>query len=111
MSASESAETAETRARILAEAKVLFSRHGYHGLSMRIIAQAAQISKAGLYYHFADKEELFVAILTSYLDELDVLIRGAEAEGTSCRTRINLVVHRILAQPSEQRAVIRLASP
>src|SRR5690606_24416548 len=61
-------------------------------------------------YYFADKEELFVAILTSYLDELEALIRGAEAEGTNCRARINLVVHRILAQPSEQRAVIRLAS-
>jgi len=52
---------------ILHEATRLFVDRGYHALSMREIAEAVGVSKAGLYYHFEDKEDLFLAILTNNL--------------------------------------------
>ena len=50
-----SAEATEMLTRIVGEATCLFVVRGYRGISMREIAEAAGISKAGLYYHFKDK--------------------------------------------------------
>ena len=41
----------------------LFSARGYNGVSMNDIAQAVGITKAALYYHFADKESLFLEVI------------------------------------------------
>jgi AcrR family transcriptional regulator len=60
--------------RILNEAARLFVARGYNGISMREIAEGCGISKAGLYYHFVDKEQLFLAILNNSLDELTAII-------------------------------------
>jgi AcrR family transcriptional regulator len=100
----------DLREQILLEAKHLFIEQGYHGLSMRQIAEAVGVSKAALYYHFRDKEELFLAILEIYLDEIEAILDRVQAEGTTCRQQITALVDAILSQPAEQRAVIRLAS-
>ncbi|MDD5468138.1 MAG: TetR/AcrR family transcriptional regulator [Anaerolineales bacterium] len=51
-----------TRQRILNAAQDLFTRQGYHGTSMRQIANKAGLAVAGVYNHFASKEEVFVAV-------------------------------------------------
>ncbi|MCB0152930.1 MAG: helix-turn-helix transcriptional regulator, partial [Caldilineaceae bacterium] len=56
-------ETVDSRAAILAAAQRLFVERGYRGISMREIAEAVGMTKAALYYHFRDKEQLFVALL------------------------------------------------
>ena len=53
----------DKRARILNEAVVLFGEHGYAGTSLADIANAADISKAGLLHHFSSKDELFCKVL------------------------------------------------
>ena len=53
----------DKRARILNEAVVLFGEHGYAGTSLADIANAADISKAGLLHHFSSKDELFAKVL------------------------------------------------
>lgn len=95
---------------ILSTAKNLFIQQGYHGLSMRQIAEALGVSKAALYYHFRDKEELLLAILDSYLDEMEASLQRIQQEQDSARQRIHAMVEMILTQPAEQRAVIRLSS-
>ena len=100
----------DLREEILLAAKHLFIEQGYHGLSMRQIAEAVAVSKAAIYYHFRDKEELFLAILEIYLDEIEAILDLVQAEGTTCRQQISALVEAILSQPAEQRAVIRLAS-
>lgn len=95
---------------ILETAKKLFIRYGYHGLSMRQIAEAVGVSKAALYYHFQDKEQLFLAILDDNLREIESLIRQVERDSDDSRARIRALVRGILLLPAEKRAVIRLAS-
>ncbi len=90
--------------------KRLFAEQGFRAISMRQIADAVGISKAAIYYHFKDKEELFLAILESYLSDLATLIDEAAHQGDTCRAKVRAVVLRILTQPAEQRAVLRLAS-
>jgi AcrR family transcriptional regulator len=44
-------------------AKSLFISKGYHGTSMRDIAEASGMSLGGFYNHFQDKEKVFEAII------------------------------------------------
>ncbi len=98
------------REKILVAAKSLFIQQGYHGLAMRQISDAVGVSKAALYYHFKDKEELFVAILSSNLNEIESAIDQIQSRPISCGEKISLFVAYVLEQPTEQRAMIRLAS-
>ena len=100
----------DLRQQILSTAKNLFIQQGYHGLSMRQIAEALGVSKAALYYYFRDKEELLLAILDSFLDEMETALQRIRREQISARQRINALVELILFQPADQRAVIRLSS-
>jgi AcrR family transcriptional regulator len=104
------AETADSRAAILEAAKLLFMQEGYRGISMRQIAEAVGVTKAALYYHFKDKEELFVAIVEQYLLAMSALIDEVASGTGGTRAQIGELVRRILAQPPEQRSIIRLAS-
>jgi len=98
------------RQRILEEAARLFVTQGYDGISMREIAEAVGVSKAGLYYHFRDKEDLLLAVLTAYLDEVGRLIQEARRQNATAREQVAQFLRGIFAQPLEKRAIIRLAS-
>jgi len=56
-----------SRSQILAAALQLFSKCGYHGTSIRDIAQRARASTGNVYHHFPDKETIFNALLDEYL--------------------------------------------
>jgi AcrR family transcriptional regulator len=98
------------REKILVAAKSLFIQQGYHGLAMRQISDAVGVSKAALYYHFKDKEELFLAILTGNLSEIENVIDDIQSKQVSYSEKIVLFVEYVLKQPAEERAIIRLAS-
>lgn len=53
----------ERREQILRVAMKLFSENGFSGTTTRVIAGAAGISEATVFKHFANKEELYTAIL------------------------------------------------
>jgi len=53
----------ERRHQIVAVAMELFSERGFQGTTTREIAQAAGVSEAMVFRHFATKEELYAAIL------------------------------------------------
>lgn len=50
------------RERVLHEAERLFALDGFHGVSMRDIAQAADVKLALIVYHFETKEKLYRAV-------------------------------------------------
>jgi TetR/AcrR family transcriptional regulator len=57
--------------------------YGYDGVSMRRIAEAAGVSKANIYHHFASKEALYFAIMRRSAEELTTLLENlAEGEGS-----------------------------
>jgi TetR/AcrR family transcriptional regulator, mexJK operon transcriptional repressor len=55
---------------ILAAARPVFLRKGYVGTSMDEVAALAGVSKQTVYKHFADKERLFVELITSTVDAI-----------------------------------------
>jgi len=67
----------EGRERVLREAHALFIERGFAEVSMQQIADAAGMTKASLYYHFRDKEDLFAHVVQH---EGQRLIQGVTAE-------------------------------
>jgi AcrR family transcriptional regulator len=55
-----------TRARLIETAYALFCRKGFHGTSLRDIADEAGVAVGGIYNHFRDKEDIFAAVLDAY---------------------------------------------
>jgi len=99
----------ELHEQILLQAKRLFVERGYKGLSMREIAEASNVSKAGLYYHFKDKEDLFLAILLESIAALGELTAKARAYTGSSKAKIRYFLELIAAEGKEQRGIMRLA--
>jgi AcrR family transcriptional regulator len=58
---------AETRARIVECARVLFNRHGYDNVTIDMVMEAASLTRGGFYHHFRRKEDLFAAAVASFL--------------------------------------------
>lgn len=75
-STSDAEETskADSRERIIRATTDLFLQKGFAGTSMSAIAEASDMTKASLYYHFSGKEDLFIACVThGYATALDAL--------------------------------------
>ncbi len=53
---------ADTASRILDHAEALFSRHGFHGVTLREIAAGAKVDTALVHYYFQHKQGLFDAV-------------------------------------------------
>lgn len=83
----------DKRARILNEAVVLFGEHGYAGTSLADIANAADISKAGLLHHFSSKDELFCKVLErrDREDALSILVESPVAEGDTAEAPVDTI--------------------
>ncbi|MCS6887535.1 TetR/AcrR family transcriptional regulator [Chloroflexus sp.] len=99
----------QIRNRIIDEAARLIVAYGYDGIAMREIAEAAGLSKAGLYHHFRDKEDLLIAVLTNWADEMAALAAAAESEPTT-RAQLTALVRGLFAQAPAQRALVRLSN-
>jgi len=81
----EYAKTADRRAEILDAAVKVFSESGFHGGSLREIAERVGLSQPGLLHHFANKEQLLEAVLT-HRDDL-----ALERMGTDLPTGVALI--------------------
>jgi AcrR family transcriptional regulator len=76
------------RQRILDQAQRLFTARGYHGVSIRDIAQACGLSNAALYYHFGSKRNLYFEVLKEHLATLNLCLQEAGAIEGTCRERL-----------------------
>lgn len=61
-------QQARTRERLLASAESVFSRLGYDGSSVDLIAEEAGFSKGAVYSNFENKEALFLELLRRHME-------------------------------------------
>lgn len=81
--------TTGARDRILQEAFSRFIEAGYATVSMQQIADAAGITKATLYHHFRDKEDLFFEVMrTGFLRSQDTMNHQMES-GKTLQEQLN----------------------
>jgi len=71
----------QTRAKVLAAARRLFSEHGYEGATIRDIAAAAGMSTGAVFANFSDKSDLFREIMAQDMAQLAEAMREAAARG------------------------------
>lgn len=71
----------QTRAKVLAAARRLFSEEGYEGATIRDIAAAAGMSTGAVFANFTDKSDLFREIMTADCEALGEAMREAAAKG------------------------------
>lgn len=92
--------TTDTRRLILKEAEKLYYAGGYEHISLQVIADSLNISKAALFHHFKNKRELFFEMLLLILAHMREMFESViNEEGLSTRERLYLVMQR-LAQES-----------
>lgn len=71
----------------------VFARHGYHGASIRTIAETAGLSVPGLYHHYKSKQAILAAVVDAAMVEmLAHTAAAAEDAGDSPVTRFTNVV-------------------
>jgi len=118
-------EVTAPRERILRAAATAIAELGYHGMSMRELAKAADMSLSNLYNYFPSKEEILFALQK---EAFEALIASAEetleiAEEPEDRLYVfishhvryvaenpdvmRVLVHEAASLPPEQRAVVR----
>ena len=71
----------QTRAKVLAAARRLFSEAGYEGATIRDIAAAAGMSTGAVFANFSDKSDLFREIMLTDMAALADAMSAAAARG------------------------------
>ncbi len=97
MNANNGMERHETAQIILWEANELFYNKGYEKTSMREIAERVGISKAAMYHHFENKEEILYTLCTlggEMMDEsMERAISRNEGSGASIRVQLTDILY------------------
>lgn len=88
---------------ILDTSAKLFSEHGYKAVSIRDIAQACGMTNAALYYHFKNKDDLFLAMLQRDHEKNLIALREAAAGPGDLREDLKRLVTQYAAITCQRR--------
>ncbi len=102
------AKSATTIANILKAAESLFIEKNYADVTMSGIAQMADVTKGALYYHFKNKEALYLAMMRLYLEEIGKLMQQAVNKEGTCEERLYELTLSFFKLPEHQQNLMRL---
>jgi AcrR family transcriptional regulator len=98
-----------TRAALVASARVLFAERGFAGTAREEIVERAGVTRGALHHHFGTKKDLFAAVFEAVEEELAGRIATAAMAGTNPRDQLRLGCHEFLdaaLDPAVQRIVL-----
>jgi TetR/AcrR family transcriptional regulator len=99
----------ETRQEILRAALKHFAHGGYAATSVQQIVDAAKVSKPTLYYYFADKAELFQALVNEAHDERYRLLQEAAARAGDVRAQLLEILSVLFDYFRDNRELMRIS--
>ncbi|HEX6972115.1 MAG TPA: TetR/AcrR family transcriptional regulator [Limnochordia bacterium] len=82
-----------TRRRLLAAAEDVFATRGYHQATVDDIVRAAQSSKGAFYFHFANKEAVFLALVEAFAQSLLLDIFAAVERESGAKRRVEAALY------------------
>ena len=85
-----------TRERILDAALNIFSAKGFHDTKLDEIVAEASISKGSIYFHFPNKEKLFIALVDQFADLIERRASEAIAEEAQGILRVQVALEAVL---------------
>jgi AcrR family transcriptional regulator/DNA-binding XRE family transcriptional regulator len=74
----------------------LFVERGFHGSTVRMIAERCGMTVAGVYHHVASKHELLLGLMRRGMAEMAARCAAADAEGESPRERLTSLVESLV---------------
>ena len=86
-----------TISRILDAALDVFARKGYHDTRMDEIVAGSQTSKGSIYFHFPNKEQLFLALVDQFANLLERRITEAISEHERGMVKVQAALETCLA--------------
>lgn len=89
-------KTNNTRERILDAALNVFSNKGYHDTRLDEIVDESGTSKGSIYFHFPNKEKLFVALIDKFTDLLERKVTEAVPEDAPAMERVEAALEAVL---------------
>lgn len=103
-------ELSDTQLKILNEAFILFGRHGYEGMSMKVLAQNTGITKAALYWHYESKDDLYLEcvrkITNIFIDHTHVPLGRSDLPPAMRLMCLVAGVRALLAHPAMKDGVV-----
>lgn len=99
------------RSRLLAAAHALFPTHGYRAVTVAQILQASGVQAPTLYYHFQDKEGLYMAWLEEALQGLGERLRAATDQHSTHYLRLHAFVRTLMDETSLDLYQVRHDAP
>lgn len=81
----------------------MFAERGFHGTSMRDIAQEFSLNPGSLYLYIRSKEQLLQSIVDFVLDQLESNLDDVESLGTDALTSLRLIARGELTVHVEHR--------
>ena len=99
----------ETRQDILRAALKRFAHSGYAATSVQQIVDDARVSKPTLYYYFADKAQLFQALVNEAHDERHRRMQAAVARAKDVRCQLVEILVVLFDYFRENRALMRIS--
>ncbi|MFM0114058.1 TetR/AcrR family transcriptional regulator [Paraburkholderia nemoris] len=100
-----------TRQALIAAAGELFTSEGYQQVGIEAIARSARVTRGAFYHHFADKAELFGALVESLQADAASKVRSAAAAATPAK-RMSAGIREFLevcTEPAYRQLVIETA--
>ncbi len=92
-----------TRERILEAALNVFADKGYHDSRLDEIVDQSDTSKGAIYFHFPNKERLFLALVDQFADLLERRVRAAIAGQPPGMARVRVALQETLSTFSRYR--------
>ncbi|MFN8380131.1 MAG: TetR/AcrR family transcriptional regulator [Anaerolineae bacterium] len=97
-----------TRGRILDAALSVFSRKGYHDTSVDEIVWESHTSKGAVYFHFPNKQALFLSLVDKFADLLERRVNEAISGETSGIRRVSVALQTTLETFGKYRPLAKL---
>jgi TetR/AcrR family fatty acid metabolism transcriptional regulator len=97
-----------TRGRILDAALNVFSRKGYHDSSVDEIVDESHTSKGSVYFHFPNKQTLFLALVDKFADLLERRITEAISQHDEGIARVSAALQACLETFGKYRPLAKI---
>jgi AcrR family transcriptional regulator len=115
MARTQAERSAATQRALLSAARRLWGERGYAAVSTPEIAQAARVTRGAMYHQYADKRELFLAVLeaveTEVMQRLGAVVAAARPKSPADALRIAADAWIDLASEPEVRQLVLLDAP
>ena len=77
--------------RILTAAEACFADNGYDATGVALICQTAGVSKGAFYHHFSSKQEVFLALLSRWLESTETQLKAFQETTTNVPESLKLM--------------------